>query len=110
MKDWQFTGTFCDFEAPRKFNQLKAWIISGAYDNLDEKRYVYSYRARNQLIYQSKADGKLQKHKRTPLSLGLSLISYHSNRSKSDIETLNSTDQATPYDDCTTAKLIPTQK
>ena len=113
MKDWQFTGTFSDFETPRKLNQLMTWIISGAYNNLNEKRdtalekssrnltqhIISSYRTRRQLIYQSKADSKFQKQKRTQLSVGLSLTSYHSNRSKSDIQTLNSIDLATPYND-----------
>ena len=35
MKDWQFTGTFSDFETPRNLNQLMTWIISGAYNNLN---------------------------------------------------------------------------
>ena len=113
MKDWQFTGTFSDFETPRKLNQLMTWIVSDAYNNLNEKRdtalekssrnlaqhIISSYRTRRQLIYQSKADSKFQKQKRTPLSVGLPLTSYHSNRSKSDIQTLNSIDLETPYDD-----------
>ena len=113
MKDWQFTVTFSDFETPRKLNQLMTGIISGAYNNLNEKRdtaiekssrnlaqhIISSYRTRRQLIYQSKADSKFQKQKRTPLSVEVSLTSYHSNRSKSDIQTLNSIDLATPDDD-----------
>ena len=38
MKYWQFTGTFSAFETARKLNQLMTWIISGAYNNLNEKR------------------------------------------------------------------------
>ena len=89
------------------------WIISGAYSNLNKKRdtalekssrnlvqhIISSYPTRRELIYQSKVDSKFLKQKRTPLSVGLSLTSYHSNRSKSDIQTLNSIDLATPYDD-----------
>ena len=104
---------FCLKRTPRKFNQLMTWIISGAYNNLNEKRdtasekssrnlaqhIISSYRTRRQLIYQSKADSKFQKQKRTQLSVGLSLTSYHSNRSKFDIQTLDSIDLATPYDD-----------
>ena len=78
MKDWQFTGTFSNFETPRKLNQLMTWIISGAYNNLNEKRdtalekssrnlaqhIISSYRTRRQLICQSKADSKFQKQKK----------------------------------------------
>ena len=81
MKDWQFTGTFSNFETPRKLNQLMTWIISGAYNNLNEKRdtalekssrnlaqhIISSYRTRRQLIYQSKADSKFQKQKKNTI-------------------------------------------
>ena len=74
MKNWQFTRTFSDFETLRKLNQLMGWIISGAYNNPDEKRDIASEKSsRNlaqhiisssrQLIYQSKADSKFQTQK-----------------------------------------------
>ena len=77
MKDWQFTGTFSDFETPKKLNQLMTWAISGGYNNLNEKRdtaletssrnlaqHIFSsYRTGRQLIYQSNADSIFQKQK-----------------------------------------------
>lgn len=113
LEDWHFTGSFDDYQSPRKLQQMMKWIISGPHTNLMVKReteieqssrnlaqHVHSsFRTTRQLKYESKLLQKFQKDKVTPLTVGLALTSYQANRSRSEIETLNNVQLAIPYDE-----------
>jgi len=113
MDDWHFTGSFLDFNTPMKLQQFLKWVISGPHTNLNVTReieiekssrnlaqhIISSFRSKRQVKYKAKADGKFQKAKTTPLSVGLALTSYQANRSTSDVETLNNLQVAVTYDE-----------
>ena len=51
------------------------------------------------MAYETKTVSKFQKSKKTPLTLGLGLTTYQTNRSRSDVETLNDLQLAVTYED-----------
>ena len=113
LEEWSFTGSFDDFTTPMKLQQLMKWIISGPHTVLNINRelqiekssrnlaqhIVSSFRSRRQVAYETKTDGKFQKSKRTPLTVGLGLTTYQTNRSRSDVETVNGLQLAVTCDD-----------
>lgn len=112
-KDWQFTGTFDDFETPMKLQQLMKWVIAGPRTQLVVKReeevekcsrnlaqhVVSSFRTKQQLTYEPKANHTFQKNKLTPLTVGMALTSYQANRARSEVDTLNDMQLAISYDE-----------
>ena len=113
IKDWQYVGSFDDFETPKKLLQLVRWIISGLHTCLNVTReeeadkisrnltqhIVSSYRSNRQISYRSKDCGGFQKDKHTPFTVGLALASYQANRSRSEVEMLRDMKVAVPYDE-----------
>ena len=112
-KDWQFTGTFDDFETPMKLQQLMKWVIAGPRTQLVVKReeevekcsrnlaqhVVSLFRTKRQLTYEPKANHMFQKNKVTPLTVGMTLTSYQANRARSEVDTLNDMQLAISYDE-----------
>ena len=89
------------------------WIISGTHTVLNVNRelqiekssrnlaqhIVSSFRSRRQVAYETKTVRIFQESKKTPLTVGLGLTTYQTNRSRSDVETLNDLQLAVTYED-----------
>ena len=114
MKDWDYKGSFDDFETPKKLLQLVKWITYGPHNNLEVKReeeaekasrnlaqhIISSYRSKRQVNYEPRTvDSIFHREKKTPLTVGLALTSYQNNRSRSEIKMLQSMKTAVSYDE-----------
>lgn len=113
IKDWQYIGSFDDFETPKKLLQLVRWITFGLHTSLHVQReeeaekmsrnlaqhIVSSYRSNRQVSYKSKDGGGFHKDKHTPFTVGLALASYQTNRSRSEVEMLRDMKAAVSYDE-----------
>lgn len=110
-KEWEFNGSFDNYETPQKLVQLVKLIISGSYTLNDKKQaeinvvsrniaqYICSnYKSNRQLAYQSAKDRGFEKHRLTPLSVGTALVNYQANRSKCEIEKLSRMGLSINYD------------
>lgn len=112
MKNWQYKGSFDDFETPKKLLQLVRWITYGPH-TIQVKRereaeetsrnliqhIISASRTKRQINYESKEGGSFHKDKNTPLTVGLALVSYQANGSRSQVEMLQSMKTAVSYDE-----------
>lgn len=98
MKSWDFCGIFDDFEMPPKTSQLVKSIISDNKVLTDIKlteidviagnivQFICSnFKSDRQLNYQSVKNRGFEKHRLTPLSVGVALGNYKENKSKKEI-------------------------
>lgn len=74
MEDWQFTGSFTDFETPQRLFQLMKWITCGPSANLNVTReievekpnrilaqhIISSYKTKRQVTYEPKTEDLLR--------------------------------------------------
>lgn len=99
MVEWEFKGSFGDYETPKKLLMLVKQIVSGSYSLSEKKQsevdivcnnitqYICSnFKSNRQLNYQSGKDRGFEKHRISPFSVGAAFVSYQANRSRSEIE------------------------
>lgn len=109
--EWEFNGTFENFEAPLKLYRLLKLVISGEKPVNDRKQseidticsnvvqYIWSnFKSERQMSYKSDKDRGFEKHRLTPLSVGTALSNYKDNRSKAEIESLSQIGLSINYD------------
>lgn len=111
MLRWEFCGRFDDFEMPAKLTKLINSIISDNKPLAERKQreidtitcnivqYFYSnFKSDRQLTYQSVKNRGFEKHRLTPLSVGMALSNYKENKSKKGIEFLSRIGLSINYD------------
>lgn len=110
-KEWEFNGSFGNYETPPKLLGVIKQILAGSY-MLNEKKqaeidvvsrniaqYICSnFKSNRQLTYQSSKERGFEKHRLTPLSVGTALVNYQTNRSKCEIENLSRIGLCINYD------------
>lgn len=111
VKEWEFNGSFGNYETPPKLLKLVQHILSGSYTLSEKKQAEIDVAAKNiaqficsnfksnrQVTYQSSKERGFEKHRLTPLSVGTALVNYQANRSKCEIENLSRIGLCINYD------------
>lgn len=97
--EWHFEGSFGNYKTPQKLLGMVKQIIAGSHQLSEKKQsevdvvsnnisqYICSnFKSDGQLNYQSDKNRGFEKHRITPFSVGIALVSYQANRSKTEIE------------------------
>lgn len=111
MKHWEFNGTFDDFEMPTRLSELIKAIISDnkSVSEVKQKQidavtrnivqFIYSnFKSDRQLNYYSLVNRGFEKHRPTPLSVGIALVNYKDIRSKKEIDFFSAMGLSINYD------------
>lgn len=88
VKEWEFNGSFGNYDTPPNLLRMVKLILSGSYMLSDKKQaevdvvseniaqYICSnFKSKRQLSYQSSKERGFEKHRLTPLSVGILLLS-----------------------------------
>lgn len=112
--EWSFKGSFTDFEAPLKLQQLVYWILVGVRETIDLcsqtetktacqniSQFIHSALQTNrQVQYKTKkTSGLKKKSKQTPINVGSALMCYKTNRSRAEVDALHRLGLSITYDE-----------